>query len=369
VVYAENCFTALYNPSNGLFSFPYFVDKFDSPPPPVAMARSCTAYVFRTGKPLLLSSSFFYLLVEKGEVELVGSPSPSWIGIPLVVNNKPMGVMVLQHYEKENVYTDDNIRFLLSVSSQIAMVIARTKAEEEIRIKNDLLQTINAEKDKFFSIVAHDLRGPLSSFVTATEILIDEIQTMSLEDIKDLTIAMKNDASNVYKLLENLLEWSRLKRGVLEFTPEQLNLQEAVSQSIKPVQEMAAKKNISIIIDSADDEMVLADRHMLETIIRNLVSNAIKFSFPGGRIEISTRVSPGQPVKISVADNCIGMSSDMKNKLFLLNEKTNRRGTHGEPSSGLGLILIKEFVDKHNGEITVESQEGAGSTFIFTLNL
>jgi signal transduction histidine kinase len=192
---------------------------------------------------------------------------------------------------------------------------------------------------------------------------------MSLEDIKDLTLTMKNDASNVYKLLENLLEWSRLKRGVIEFTPQKISLIEVINESLAVVSEMALKKGITISTNVADETMVFADRHMLETIIRNLISNSIKFSFTDSKIEINSHIGNDNSVKIFVTDNGIGMPEGIKNKLFMLNEKTNRKGTQGEASSGLGLILIKEFVEKHNGTISVESEEGKGSTFTFTLKL
>ena len=179
VVYAENCFVALHDSKTNLFSFPYFVDKIDITPPPLSMAKSCTSYVFRTVKPLVLTQAIFDSLVERGEMELVGTNSPSWIGIPLQTPSKVVGVLVLQHYEKENVYSENDVNFLVSIGSQIAMAIERKKAEEEINMKNEQLLAINAEKDKFFSIIAHDLRGPLSAFVGATQIITEEIQTMS----------------------------------------------------------------------------------------------------------------------------------------------------------------------------------------------
>jgi len=213
VLYAENFFVALHDQKTGLFNFPYFVDNVDPPPLPTSLEKSCTAYVFRNKKPFLFSQEIFDHLVDQNEVELVGSFSPSWIGIPLQTPSKVIGVLVLQHYEKENVYSENDVKFLISIGSQIAMAIERKKAEEEIKLKNEMLQTINAEKDKFFSILAHDLRGPLSAFVEATQILTEKIQTMGIEEIKEITLSMKTSATNIYSLLENLLEWSRLKRG------------------------------------------------------------------------------------------------------------------------------------------------------------
>lgn len=368
VLYADNCFVALFNEKTGLFSFPYYVDKYDSKPLPTAMKKSCTAYVFRTVKPLILTQNVFENLLKQNEVELVGTNSPSWIGIPLQTPSRTIGVLVLQHYEKENIYNENDMKFLISIGSQIAVCIERKMAEEEIKLKTELLQAINAEKDKFFSILAHDLRGPMSSFVAATQILTEEIQLMTLAEIKEITSSMKTSASNIYSLLENLLEWSRLKRGMLEFVPERFNLRKKIMSGIEAVSESARKKVIDIDISAPEEIEVCADNHMFETVIRNLVSNAVKFTPTGGKISLSAYTNQDNLIEIKVSDTGIGMTPELKNKLFHLSEKTSRRGTEGEPSSGLGLLLCKEFIEKHNGEIWVESVVGKGSTFRFTIN-
>jgi len=246
-------------------------------------------------------------------------------------------------------------------------ITARKKTEEEINLKNELLVTFNAEKDKFFSIIAHDLKGPLSAFLDATQILIKEIQNMSLEEIKDITINMKDSASNIYGLLENLLEWSRLKRGMMNFNPEIINVKRITTECLKVLKESASKKEIKITSYLPDNIEIYADSHMLETVVRNLVSNAIKFTPKSGEISLTATATEGNTIEIKVSDNGIGMPGALIYKLFLLNEKTNRLGTEGELSSGLGLLLCKEFIDKHGGKIWVESEEGKGSTFSFTI--
>jgi PAS domain S-box-containing protein len=367
VVYAENCFVALFNEKTRLFSFPYFVDKIDATPSTASLEKSCSAYVFNTVKPLLLTQEHFDQLLEQNEVELVGSNSPSWIGIPLQTPSKVIGVLVLQHYDMENVYSENDVRFLVSIGSQIATAIERKKAEEEISLKNEQLQAINAEKDKFFSIIAHDLRGPLSAFVAATQIITDEIQTMSTEEIKDITGSMKTSAINIYSLLENLLEWSRLRRGGLNFIPENIDLKKIISESIDVLTESAKKKEIEIEFNIPDNLKVIADNHMFEAIIRNLVSNAIKFSKARGKVKVTAGYNEYNLLEIKIIDSGIGMSSELKGKLFQMDQKTSRPGTDGESSTGLGLLLCKEFIEKHNGKIWVESEVGKGSTFSFTI--
>ena len=368
VVYAENCFIALYDKKSETFSFPYFVDKFDVTPAPTSLAKSCSAYVYRTVKPLLLTQQKFDKLVESGEVELIGSNSPSWVGIPLQTLSKVIGVLVLQHYENENVYSENDVRFLSSIGSQIAIAIDRKKTEEEIKLKNELLQAINAEKDKFFSIIAHDLRGPLSAFVAATQIITEEIQNMSMDEIKEITESMKVSATNIYSLLENLLEWSRLKRGGIDFLPVKLNLKEKIVECVNVLSESARKKGINVEVNISDEIDVFADSHMLEAVIRNLVSNAIKFTTSGGLVYVSAGYTD-RTVEIKIKDSGIGMPTELKNRLFQINEKTSRPGTEGELSTGLGLLLCKEFVEKNNGKIWAESEPGIGSTFYFTLVL
>ena len=369
VVYADNCFVALKDQTSGLFSFPYFVDKVDTTPIPTSMGKSCSDYVFRTVKPLLLNQKKFDSLVEQGEVELIGSNSPSWIGIPLQTPSKVIGVLVLQHYEKENVYSENDLKFLVSIGNQIAIAIERKKAEEEISFKNEQLQLINAEKDKFFSIIAHDLRGPLSAFVDATQILTEEIQNMDLEEIKDITMSMKTSASNIYGLLENLLEWSRLRRGAMDFVPENLNLKKKIEASIDVLSESARKKRIGLKISVPGELEIRADIHMFDTIIRNLISNAIKFTISGGKVIVTANYNGDHYIVVKISDSGIGMAPELRNKLFQIDEKTSRPGTEGETSTGLGLLLCKEFIEKHGGKIWVESSVGQGSTFSFSLPL
>ena len=241
-------------------------------------------------------------------------------------------------------------------------------AEEEIKLKNELLQIINSEKDKFFSILAHDLRGPLSAFVSATQIIAEEIQTMGIEEIKEITLSMKTSATNIYSLLENLLEWSRLRRGVMDFIPEKINLKKKIEECVAVLSESARKKGIEILISIPEVIDVLADSLMFDTVIRNLISNAIKFTPVGGKVTLTAGYIEDHIVEIKISDSGIGMTPELKDKLFLLNEKTSRKGTEGEPSTGLGLLLCKEFIEKHNGKIRVESEVGKGSTFSFTIS-
>jgi len=366
IVYAENCFVALIDRETGEFYFPYFIDKYDSVPQKFKVNKSLTSYVFKTNEPFLLTEDKFNKLIDSGKVELIGTPSKSWVGIPLRTPEGSIGVLVLQYYERKDAYSQHDIDFLTSIGSQIAFAIERKKAEEEIMLKNSLLKKSNAEKDKFFSIIAHDLRGPLSAFMEATKILTEEIQDMSYDEIREISKELNKEASSIYALLENLLEWSRLQRGVLMFELKNVKLLELVGTTIEPLRAAAARKNIEIELNIPADAEVEADIHMIETVIRNLVSNAIKFTTEG-KITVSAEKYDERFIKVGIMDTGIGIPPELIPHLFSLTGNVKRPGTEGEPSSGLGLLLCKEFVEKHGGKIWVESEEGKGSIFSFTI--
>jgi PAS domain S-box-containing protein len=260
--------------------------------------------------------------------------------------------------------TQGNIMWVTCISKDITQ---RKKAEEELRLKNDLLKATNAEKDKFFSIVAHDLRGPMNGFLGLTAIMADDIEELSAFELKEIATTMRTSAVNIYRLIENLLEWSKMQRGKISFEPQPMFLKSALTKSIELMMDTANKKGIELRINIPEHNVVFADIHMLETIVRNLISNAVKFSFKGGVIEISASKTGDEMMRIVVKDTGIGMNPEMVSKMFKLTENINRKGTEGEPSTGLGLILCKEFVEKQGGTIWVESIEGEGSSFIFTL--
>jgi PAS domain S-box-containing protein len=243
----------------------------------------------------------------------------------------------------------------------------RKLREEEIILKNDLLQATNAEKDKFFSIIAHDLRGPFNHFLGFTQIISEELSSLSQTEIQSIADNMKKSATNLYTLLENLLEWSKMQRGQMDFKPERFILHQRVKTSVDLIIGPAKTKNIAINYDIPEVYELVADKHMFDTIIRNLVSNAIKFTPRNGRIIVSAKSGEKDMVVVSIRDMGIGMNPELRDRLFKLDQQTSRKGTDGEPSTGLGLLLCKEFIEKHGGNIWVESIEGQGSTFYVSL--
>jgi len=236
----------------------------------------------------------------------------------------------------------------------------------EIELHNSKLQEFNATKDKFFSIIAHDLRNAFTSILGFSNLLADSPSNFSKEETINFFIKMNAAAQNAYKLLENLLEWSRAQTGKIEFAPKELVLKNIVFENIGLCENQANTKSISISCQIPDKFVVHADRNMLNTILRNLISNAIKFTHRGGSISISSEQHDDFHV-ITVSDTGIGMSESTRNKLFKINEKTSIPGTEKEMGTGIGLILCKEFVERHGGIIWVESEPGKGSDFKFTI--
>lgn len=242
------------------------------------------------------------------------------------------------------------------------------RAEAEIQIKNEELLKLNDEKDKFFSVIAHDLRSPFNTLLGFTKMMVEELPTLTPDEIHTIAVSMRTSATNLYRLLENLLEWSRMQRGLTTFDPETFFLMPKVAESLQSVLAEAKIKGIEIHHDIPEEMEVFADEFMLESIIRNLASNALKFTHKGGKISISAKAIAGNFIQISIQDTGVGMNKDLLDNLFLLNDQKSRRGTEGEAGTGLGLIICKDFIEKHGGKIWVESEVGTGSIFFFTIS-
>jgi len=237
--------------------------------------------------------------------------------------------------------------------------IALMKSEEQLRILND-------DKDRFMSILAHDLRNPFSNLLGFSELLVNDIDDIDFETIKNRAAIINQSAQTIYDLLEDLLIWSNSQAGKLPFAPEEISHPEICDEIIYVLQNSAKVKNISIKSIAVPDLIIFADNNMYKTVIRNLLSNAIKFTNVNGQIHIRAEIIDTN-VQITVADNGVGISLEKLENLWDFSHFHATKGTNGEKGSGLGLILCREFVEKHNGKIWCESEVGKGSKFKFTL--
>ena len=221
-------------------------------------------------------------------------------------------------------------------------------------------------KTSFFSIIAHDLKSPFSALLGLTRAITEDGIRFSQDEIHNVMQALQSSTENLYTLLENLLSWSRIQSGRLEYRPWHIGLHEIIQENVALFHLNADQKQISLQNDVKQGTMVYADKDMVDTVIRNVLSNALKFTNSGGTIHISVREDE-EFVEIAVSDTGIGMSEEEIVKLFRIDVKYRNRGTEGEEGTGVGLILCKELVEKNGGKIWVESEAGQGSTFRFTL--
>lgn len=277
--------------------------------------------------------------------------------------NQPYGP-----YEAEIIDKDHQKHILLSTLFSI-----RSKGEDKIfvcmdvditkmkQLEQQLKETIS-EKDKFFSIIAHDLKTPFMGFLGGTKLIAEEINNLSMAELQELAYHLQNSASNLLKLLENLLEWSRIQRDMVKFNPENFDLYNLITNNINLVAARCQMKNLKIITNVKENTIIKADMNMLNAILRNLISNAIKFSNSGSTIEVNASKNDKSFI-ITVKDQGIGIPEELKDHIFSTTGKTSRKGTDGEDSTGLGLVLCKEYVMKHNGKIWFESKVNEGTTF------
>ena len=493
VMYADNCFFALYDENTALFTFPYSADQYDDGFHPQEMLKSCTSYVFRTGTSLLITPEIFQKLKDENEIALFGPSSPSWIGIPLKTSTRTIGVMVLQHYSEPGIYCERHLQFLDSIAGQVANVIERKRAENELEKSHSLiaatlestadgilvvdksgkianynskflelwqipesviatrndeillghvvgqltdpkgfmdkvkelylhddetstdyleftdgrifkrysqaqilnnqcigrvwsfhdittqaetlkalhesesrLRELNGTKDKFFSIIAHDLKSPFSGILGFCAILTEQVRKKEYENLEEYAEIIQYSAQKVFDLLTNLMEWSSSQSGRMDYDPQLVDMGTIVQEVIDLIKISALQKSILITKKIEQPIELYADKKMISSVLRNLISNAVKFTHPGGVIEIRL-VRLGEEVKVSVRDNGVGIAAAELKKLFTIDRSYSIPGTQNEKGTGLGLILCNEFIHKHGGRIWAESEPGKGSLFCFTI--
>jgi signal transduction histidine kinase len=238
---------------------------------------------------------------------------------------------------------------------------------QNLRIINTELERLNRTKDKFFSIIAHDLRNPFNAIIGFSELLRNDFYEMDNQQKLNLLELINVSSETAFNLLENLLQWARTQTDKIKFTPENFDLSETVNLVFNLHGIMAQKKGIMLKNEILPRTMVHADKNMINTVLRNLISNAIKFSTADSEIVVTAHPET-EYVEVQVTDKGVGMSNENLGKLFRIDTYYSTAGTMGESGTGLGLIICKEFVEKNNGHIKAASREGAGTTLSFTLN-
>jgi PAS domain S-box-containing protein len=249
----------------------------------------------------------------------------------------------------------------------VSDITLRKRAEDNLLKSTEELKIINNTKDKFISIISHDLRTPFSSILGFTDILLND-EDLTVSKQKQYVTMIQESARNMLSLVNSLLDWTRIQTGRIAFNPKRTNAINIVNKAVSMLSGAALQKNINLSVRIFDDFFIHADENLILQVFTNLISNAIKFTRLGGTISINAKPhEKSRFIQFSVKDNGIGIKSDDMSKLFRIDSKFSTLGTSGERGSGLGLTLVKEIINKHGGEITVESEPGKGSEFIFTL--
>jgi two-component system sensor histidine kinase/response regulator len=276
-----------------------------------------------------------------------------------------------KHITNDDEKTRDQLIYELTELRQRVTELETSEAEckhfeKVLNNVNQQLKEANARKDRFFSIIAHDLRNPFHGLFGITETIVQHIENLSRSEIKTFMHEWRTAGEAVQVMLENLLAWSKLQQGEMTSSPEQLSFKSIVDHNISLFTPVAQQKQITLQSLVQKNVAVYADRNMLDTVIRNLLSNALKFTHAGGSIEISAQQS-NQHVEVALSDTGIGIHERDLTKLFQIDQKYTCVGTSGEKGTGLGLILCKDLIERNGGKIWVNSKLGKGSTFQFLL--
>lgn len=262
-------------------------------------------------------------------------------------------------------FTVQSSLFCDNITNETCRLFILSDITELKKRETEYLQEIEVKK-KFFSLIAHDLKGPVSTILGLSRFLLEESENYGDEQLSDIATTIYRVSENTHNLILNLLEWSRIQAGKLSMNPVMIPLKSFTKNVLTVIQVQAESKNIDILLDYPPNLKVFADENMLESVIRNLVSNAIKFSYPDGSITIKAEKT-GDFITLTVSDKGKGIAESEKNKLFASGLNYSTTGTQDEKGTGIGLILCKEFIEQHHGRIWFESREGEGSNFHFTI--
>ncbi len=365
----KNFYISLYDRENDSLTFPYFEDEFDNEAVTIKFRNGLTEYIIKSGKSELIDEERDAQLVKEGKVDLVGSPSKIWLGIPLSIGEQTIGALVVQDYHEASTYGVREKEILEVIGYSISRAIERKKVEQERKELIIKLEELNKSKDKLFSLISHDLRAPFNSLLGFSEILTTEYDTLTKEEIKEYLNAIYESSKNLYNMTTNLLQYSRFQVGKIAYEPKILNLQELVDKNLNLLKGNYLKKQIDVRADIEKDLFIFADEDMMNSVIQNLISNSIKFTFRGGKISVEAFkkiIDDEEKIIFIFKDTGIGMKQDCIDKIFSA-DVFSSPGTEKEFGTGLGLQLVIQFLEKNGGNLKIESVQNEGSTFIITL--
>jgi len=354
-------FSALSNLQSGKLNYSYILENFESEWSPAGKRNYVSYANLRAGTYILkvvAENTDGFRSDPPMELKIVITPPVWqlwWFILLEVLVASALTILIVIYLVKSRTN-----RLLKYQNQQISM------ANEALRKSEKNLMELNATKDKFFSIISHDLKNPFSSLLSISELMVENFDDTDVDDHRAGFRKMNQSVKHLLDLLENLLTWSRSQRGRIKYDPVKFNLSILIQENINLHKLAAEKKGIALLPPGEEKIFAYGDRDMINSVIRNLVTNAIKFTDRDKKVEIQVKSSDLQ-IEVCVMDEGIGIPGEFIGKLFKIDEKYKAVGTAGEKGTGLGLIICREFVEKNGGEISVVSEPGKGSSFSFTL--
>jgi signal transduction histidine kinase len=287
---------------------------------------------------------------------------PLWryISLPVIEDEKVLIIFGVGN--KNSDYNQFDVDVLSLFAKTIWMVLQRKRMEQKLTDANDT-------KSKFLSIISHDLRSPVGSIGSLTEMILENMDDLPGDELLKFIRVINQTSKTIYEQLENMLVWSRTQSSRMEFKPEEIEINSFISTIVNSIYYLSSNKHIEIRLELGSKVVIIGDKNMLNSVMRNLLSNALKFTSQNGLITISSNTKTKGFIEVVVSDTGVGIEAQRMNSLFNLRKGSSTFGTDNEKGSGLGLLLCKEFVEKHGGKIKVDSVVGKGSRFSFTLPL
>ena len=317
-----------------------------------------------------LLKKIYHIMPGTKNILLTGQASIE--GVSNAVNNANLYRFIAKPWDKEDLiltakealrsyYQEKTI-----IKQNIELKELNINLERKVELRTQELKDLNATKDKFFSIIAHDLKNPFNTLLGFAELILTNLNKYNKKQIEEFIGIIHRTSKNAYSLLENLLEWSRAQTGRLEMKPEIINIYELIKENFELHNDFASNKDIELINNINKNTKAYADFNMIHTVIRNLLSNAIKYTNRNGKIEINSKIKD-KFIEITVSDSGVGIKEENLDKLFRIDVTINTKGTDNEVGTGLGLIICKEFVSKNGAGIWINSTPGKGTDFTFKL--
>ena len=367
--FTEQKFTALYNyfPNSKLFSLK---QKYVNPDIVFDIENiEINENTEEILSPLLLDKPVTYFTADKSVKilnDLIDEEIKSIILIPIKIDGKLWGIIAAGSSEKHISYNDELINIFTLTGEMLANAVKRKINEERLVFYSKELEEINRSKDRFYSMVSHDLKSPFQGLLGLASFIISEADSLSKDEIKEFVGNIESSAKNLYGLLENLLNWTRFELGRIQFTPESFYLYDLLEEVENILLGIAKKKGIEIKLDVDKDFSLVADRKMMYSILSNLITNGIKFTRTNGYVSVAAKKTTSNVI-LTVTDNGIGMTKEQIDNLFDITNINSTPGTNNEKGTGLGLLLCGEMVEKHNGKIEITSSIGKGTCFIISI--